>query len=163
MLVHGSWCLGVLTAPLPTPTIRPNGRHPPTNRHIHPKSHAKLALPMSRKASRCRRRNKRCKSGGYAAANFEKSPNFLGEIQTCGRSRVFPTSGGSSGRARARAQGSWPLQYKAKQNSRKIQIQLQITNTKKSHKMLTKAELKIHFACNKIQSAKTCRQPASAF
>ena len=117
----------------------PNGRHPPpTNRHIHPKSHAELTLPISRKASRCRRRNKRCKSGGYAAAHFEESAQFFGRNSNVWLSRVFPTSGGSSGRARAPAQGSWLLQYNLHRTAEKYKYKIQNTNTKQSHKMPTK-------------------------
>ena len=124
----------------------PNGRHPPpTNRHIHPKSHAELAPPVSRKASHRRRRTKPRKSGGYASANFDKSAQFLGEIQTCGRSRVFPTSGGSSGRARAPAQGSWPLQYNLHKTAEKYKYKIQNRNTQYSHKMPTKKGIRNTF------------------
>ena len=73
---------------------------------------------------------------GTTQRPFSRSrPNFLGEIQTCGRSRLFPTSGGSSGRARAPAQGSWPLQYNPAQNCWKTKIQkYNIQNIKYSHK-----------------------------
>ena len=119
LLVHGSECLQVLTGGLPLP---PPGSHqslhhshqrsPPssptvTNRHLS--SHAELCLPIHQKAIRA----------GVARADAVNLGKPLiaqlggGATQFFGRNsnvwRVFPTSGGSSGRARAPAQGSWPL------------------------------------------------------
>ena len=135
LLVHGSECLQVLTGGLPLP---PPGSHQSlhhshqrsrspssptvTNRHLS--SHAELCLPIHQKALRAGVAEANAANLGkplIAQLGGEQRPNFFGRNSNVWR--VFPTSGGSSGRARAPAQGSWPLQYRPAQNSGKIQIQ----------------------------------------
>ena len=122
----GPWELlpGSSHSPPPTPTILPTvgTHHQPTATSIQSLTQNSL-LPHPEKQAVVVVELNLADLGATQRPISRSRPNFLGEIQTCGRSRVFPTSGGSSGRARAPAQGSWPLQYRPAQNSRKIQIQ----------------------------------------
>ena len=158
-------------SPPPTPTSvshRPPfsptvGTHQPTATAIQSLTPNSLFPDLKKQPVVAVKRNL-AKLGATQRPISNGRPNFLGEIQTCGRSRVFPTSGGSSGRARAPAQGSWPLQYKATQNSKKTNIIIQNTNTKYSKIIANKhRNIKYILRATKLQSDKTCWQPASAF